>query len=231
MNKKSEDSVDDSTRANAGRVKYPDNSDDVESTRLREPEVAYGRRKQQGEYTLEDYYALPDDMRVELIDGVIYDMSAPTFAHQSIVVGLSSAFLDYIRRKNSKCRVVASPIDVQLDRDDRTMVQPDVLILCDKNKLRNGVVYGAPDLVVEVLSPSTKFKDRTVKLRKYREAGVREYWMIDLNREEVEVYLFQNPDLDTLPRVYRFDSIIPVGIYDGDCKVDFAEISRDLWDM
>ncbi|MCD8119230.1 MAG: Uma2 family endonuclease [Lachnospiraceae bacterium] len=228
---KSGPNIDDATCTKTHRVRYPDNPPDTEATRLREPEVAYGHRKQQGEYTLEYYYSLPDDMRVELIDGVIYDMSAPTFAHQSVAADLCVAFATYIRSKHGSCKAVPGPVDVQLDRDDRTMVQPDVVILCNKDKLRNGVIFGAPDLVVEVLSPSTGKKDRTVKLRKYREAGVREYWIIDMKRKEVEVYVFQNPELATLPKVYKFDSVIPVGIYGGDCKVDFSEISRDIWDM
>lgn len=202
--------------------------DDPESLRLREPQTAYGKKKRQGEFTLEDYYALPDDVRVELIDGVIYEMAAPVFNHQTIASRLTVAFIRYIDEKHGKCKAVAGPVDVQLDCDDRTMVQPDVLILCNMDQIKNGVVYGAPDLVVEVLSPATKKKDRTIKLRKYREAGVREYWMIDLKREEVEVYIFQDPEMATLPRVYGFGDVIPVGIYGGDCRVDFADVSRWL---
>ncbi|MCD8119096.1 MAG: Uma2 family endonuclease [Lachnospiraceae bacterium] len=212
----------------SGSVTYPDTFEDDWPVFLKEAEVAYGRKKKQGEFTIEDYYALPDDERVELIDGVIYNMSAPVASHQSIVAGLTTAFCNYVESKNGDCEVFPGPIDVQLDRDDRTMVQPDVLILCDRDKLKNGIIYGAPDFVVEVLSPSTSRKDRIIKLRKYREAGVREYWMVDIKRKEVEVYIFQNPELATLPRVYGFEDIIPVGIYGGDCVVDFSRISRRI---
>lgn len=204
----------------------PADFDEPNSSRLREPQVAYGRKKNPGEFTLQDYYALPEDVRTELIDGVIYDMAAPALYHQSIAAELTTVFRNYIHGKDGQCLALSGPVDVQLNCDDKTMVQPDVLIVCDPDKIRKHVVFGAPDFVVEILSPSTKEKDRTLKLRKYREAGVREYWIVDPDREEVEVYLFQDPELITLPRVYRFQDIIPVGIYGGDCRVDFARVSR-----
>lgn len=211
-----------------GRVVYPDEKEDPASYMLREPEVAYGWKKRQGEYTVEDYYALPDDERVELIDGVLYDMASPAVIHQWIAAKLANEFDRYIEDKGGDCVALAGPVDVQLDRDDRTMVVPDVLILCDRDKLKKQVIYGAPDLVVEVLSPSTKKKDRTIKLRKYCLAGVREYWMVDPREKKVEVYIFQAPDILTPPKVYGFEDSIPVGIYGGDCVVDFAKIYRRI---
>lgn len=112
--------------------------------------------KRQGEYTLEDYYALPEEQRVELIDGVIYDMSAPTSVHQLLGTEILLVLKDYIRKEHSLCVPVASPIDVQLDCDDKTMVQPDVIVVCDREKIQNRCIYGAPDFVVEVLSKSTR---------------------------------------------------------------------------
>ncbi|MCC8049438.1 MAG: Uma2 family endonuclease [Clostridiales bacterium] len=121
----------------------------------------YAASKRQGEYTLEDYLALPDDQRVELIDGVFYDMASPNYIHQAFGDSLQAVFNDYIRKNHGSCRAF-TPVDVQLDCDDRTVVQPDVLIICDYSKLQKGHVYGAPDLVVEVLSPSTSKKDECV---------------------------------------------------------------------
>ncbi|MCC8106096.1 MAG: Uma2 family endonuclease [Clostridiales bacterium] len=121
----------------------------------------YAASKRQGEYTLEDYLALPDDQRVELIDGVFYDMASPNYIHQAFGDSLQAVFNDYIRKNHGSCRAFTS-VDVQLDCDDRTVVQPDVLIICDYSKLQKGHVYGAPDLVVEVLSPSTSKKDECV---------------------------------------------------------------------
>jgi len=185
----------------------------------------YAHRKQQGEYTLEDYFALPEERRVELIDGVIYDMAAPTLIHQAIGDSLQTWFNNYIREKHGTCRAFTSLVDVQLDCDDRTMVQPDVLILCDLSKARWGRVYGAPDLVVEVLSPSTSKKDRSLKLSKYKRAGVREYWIVDPKRKTVLVYEFEKGDTATL---YGFDASVSVGIFDGKCRVDFAQIYEEI---
>ena len=114
-----------------------------------------------------------------------------------------------------------SPIDVQLDCDEQTMVQPDVLVLCDRSRLLNRCVYGAPDFAVEILSKSTRKKDLTKKLEKYSSAGVREYWIVDPDKEKVVVYDLEHEEL---PIVYGFDAEVPVRIFDGACKVDFAEI-------
>lgn len=177
--------------------------------------------KKQGEYTLEDYYALPDERRVELIDGVIYDMSAPTTIHQLIGLEIWGQLQKFIRKKKGTCIPFAAPVDVQLDCDDRTMVQPDVLVVCDRDKIIKRCVYGAPDFVVEVLSPSTKRKDGIIKLSKYISAGVREYWVVDPDKKQVVVYDFQKEDY---PVIYGFGGEIPVGIFDGECQIDFAEI-------
>ena len=105
-----------------------------------------------------------------------------------------------------------APLDVQLDRDDRTMVQPDVLVVCDRSKVVRRCVYGAPDFVVEILSPSTWEKDMYVKLGKYESAGVREYWIVDPKKKRVLVYDFEHTDF---PALYTFTDQIPVGIFDG----------------
>lgn len=191
-----------------------------------EPQAAYMANeepplKNQGEYTLEDYYALPDERRVELIDGVIYDMSSPTHIHQLVGGQIFKVFMNYIDKKKGKCIPAYAPLDVQLDCDDKTMVQPDVLIVCDRDKFERGVVYGAPDLIVEIVSKSTKKKDMTVKLSKYSAAGVREYWVVDPDRRKVIVYDFEN-DMDVA--VYGFENKVPVRIFGGECEVDFREI-------
>ena len=137
--------------------------------------------------TLDDYYAAPDDIRVEIIDGVIYYMATPVLTHQSVIAGLFKEFIkcdDKMRKKG--CKLFISPTGVRLNRDSRTFVVPDLLILC--RKLENlKRIEGAPDFVVEVLSPSTRSRDMTIKLRKYMEAGVREYWIIDYNKNRITV--------------------------------------------
>lgn len=109
---------------------------------IREKENSY-LAKMQGEFTLEDYYAIPDDKRVEMIDGVIYNMAAPSYEHQKFVIEIAYSFKEYIKQNKGHCEVLISPIDVQLDCDDRTMVQPDILIICDKNKINKRCILGA----------------------------------------------------------------------------------------
>lgn len=183
-----------------------------------------GEYDRQGQYTLDDYYALPDDKRVELIDGVIYDMTSPTFRHQTIVLDIAAQIMPCVE-KHKNCRVVISPIDVQLDCDNRTMVQPDVVVLCDPSKNIDRCIYGAPDLVMEVLSPSTRKKDMVLKLHKYEQAGCKEYWIIDPKNERVTVYIF---DDDDIVHLYTFDDTVPVGISNGECEVDFRTIKDRL---
>ena len=173
-------------------------------------------------FTIENYFKLPEEERVELIDGVFYDLAAPTNKHQIIRDEVFVRFRDYIRRKTGKCITVTSPIDVQLDCDDKTMVQPDVVVVCDRDKFQKGRIYGAPDLIVEVLSKSTKKKDIMLKGPKYQNAGVREYWMVDPVKKRVHVYRYEVEEL--LPTMYTFEDKIPVGIWNEECQVDFAEI-------
>ena len=172
-------------------------------------------------YTLDDYYALPDDQRVELIDGVFYDMSAPSTYHQIIGAEFLVRLKNFIKEKGGNCIALLSPVDVQLDCDDKTMVQPDVLVLCDRSKLIKRCIYGAPDFIIEVLSESTKRKDIITKSAKYVEAGVREYWMVDIEKERVTVHYFEKDEIFT---IYGRDDEIPVGIFEGELKIPMAEV-------
>ena len=175
-----------------------------------------------GEYTLEDYLALPDDQRVELIDGVFYDMAAPFVVHQFIATQIGHQLMGYVDKKKGPCMPVLSPVDVQLDKDDKTVVQPDVLILCKPEMLiRNGRVFGAPDFIIEILSKSTRRKDLTLKLHKYANAGVREYWIIDPDSLLIVVYDLEK---DACPVLYNFSSQVPVKIWDEEFSVDFQQV-------
>ena len=184
---------------------------------------AHGRHKghKAGGYTLDDYYALPDDYRCELIDGVIYDMAAPSFIHQMIAGEIYLSFSSMIKKHGGKCVTLIAPCDVQLDMDEDTMLQPDVMIVCDRDKLKGRVVYGAPDLTVEVLSDSTRSKDIIKKTAKYFDAGVKEYWIVDPKDEKITVYIFGD-ELEV--RTYDRDAIVPAGIFGSGCGVDFGEI-------
>ena len=184
--------------------------------------------KKQGEYTIEDRNALPEDHPYELIDGVIYNMASPALRHQSISGAIYRQLWNYVDSQGGDCIPFIAPTDVRLDRDERTMVVPDVFVICqpDDDRMDNDkYINGAPDLIIEVLSPSTRRKDMFTKLHKYEAAGVREYWIVDPNKEKVIVYIFgEESDVS----LYGFDSEVPVGIYQGKCRIDFQRVVRDL---
>lgn len=206
---------------------------ETEESRLREVAFSYGaakeidlpRGKKQGEFTVEDYFAMPEDWKGELIDGVIYDMTTPTMRHQELLGQIYFKFLEYQKKSDRDCRVYL-PLDVQLDKDDRTMVEPDMLVVCHQ-EYKNHAIWGAPDFVMEILSPSTSSRDCILKLKKYRDAGVKEYWIVDGDCQNVLVYDFTDPQ-DQAPRSYTFDDQIPVRISGGKLVIDFAEIKAEL---
>lgn len=195
-----------------------------DADRVSEGSVPYFGKKQ-GEFTLDDYYAMPEDTRVELIDGVLYEMLAPTTIHQDFGFQIAHRLQEHIKKNMGKCWVAVAPVDVQLDCDNRTMVEPDVIVVCNRDKIIRRCVYGAPDFIVEVLSPSTKKKDLTIKLKKYTEAGVKEYWLVDPDAKRVMVYRFEE---DVVLNIYGFDSKVPVGIFDDKCEIDFAELYEQI---
>lgn len=183
--------------------------------------------KKQGEYTLEDYYTLPDERRVELIDGVIYDMSAPGFIHQHILGEFYMAVSNYINANGGSCLPMMSPVDVRLDCDDRTMVQPDVLILCDKSKICKWGIMGAPDFCLEIVSASTSRKDYIKKLQKYTDAGVKEYWIIDPLRRMLISYNWKD---DYLPHMYPLQGKVGLALYEEELQIDLDRIASLIQD-
>ena len=200
---------------------YSTNGSEFAST-LREEVAGIPVEKRQWEYTLDDYYRLPDDRRVELIDGSFYEMLAPSLIHQDIVAHMHMCFYRYIHEKKRPCKVLEAPTDVQICCDDRNMVEPDLLVVCNRNKLRRFGIYGAPDFVLEVLSAATRKKDMSVKLAKYMEAGVREYWIIDPDRRTLIIHRFE--DEDYLPIVHELCGSMPVAISQGELVIDLDEI-------
>jgi len=180
--------------------------------------------RRSGEFTVSDYYVISEKYRIELIDGDIYDMAAPEFIHQHIAGLIYYQMMSYRLKNNEDCVPCLAPVDVQLDCDDKTMIQPDLIVLCDKKKNLNNKIYGAPDLVLEVMSPSTRYKDRIKKRDKYREAGCREYWIVDPLNMRVTVMDFDG----NLDGVYTFDQKVPVRISGGKCEIDFTIIKRDI---
>jgi len=165
---------------------------------------------QEKTYTIEDIYALPDGQRAELIDGRMYMMAPSNTKHQILVSKLTQKIANYIDAKAGNCKVLPAPFAVFLNKDSRNYVEPDISVICDKNKLDERGCNGAPDWVIEIISPSTEWVDCGIKLFKYRSAGVREYWVINPRISTVSVY-----DLEHNEKTgqYSFDDDIPVCIY------------------
>lgn len=162
-------------------------------------------------YTIDDIYALPDGKRAELIDGKIYYMAPPSWTHQRISSKLHQLIANYIDSKNGKCEVLAAPFAVFLNEDNINYVEPDISVICDESKLDEKGCHGAPDWIIEIVSQSSKSRDYMAKLFKYRATGVREYWIVDPEKQMVMVYGFEKDIVEQ----YKFGEHVPVSIYDG----------------
>ena len=174
--------------------------------------------------TLEQYESLPEDTRVEVFDGIIYDMASPSEVHQTISTELTTILNTYIKSKKGPCKVFHAPFDVKLSDTPLTIVQPDLMIVCDRDKLDGKRCNGAPDFIIEIISPSNPADDYIRKLYYYKNAGVREYWIVDPRRKTVTVNYFVK---NMLSLQYSFDSTIKVNIYD-DLLVNFSDITELL---
>lgn len=167
-----------------------------------------------------------EDERWELIDGVAYDMSpSPTRQHQWILTKLTGSFTRYFEDK--PCEPYVAPLDVRLpDSDDGieehiyTVVQPDLFVVCDTNKLDDRGCLGAPDFVVEILSPSTALKDMREKRHLYERHGVKEYWVIHPEEKIIEVFTPGENNLFTISSVYGEEETITPSLFpDFEIKV------------
>ena len=164
------------------------------------------------QYTSEDYWNLPEGTRAELIDGKLYDMAPPSRIHQRLVSKLTSVIDQYISNHHGNCQVYPAPFAVNLDADDKDWVEPDISVICDPNKLTDRGCSGAPDLIFEIVSPSSRKLDYGIKNGIYSQSGVREYWIVDPAKERVTVYHYED---DAAPVIYSFTQDIPVGVYPG----------------
>lgn len=171
--------------------------------------------------TLKQYEALPENRRVEVFDGIAYDMASPSQEHQTISMELSTILNTYLKSKNGPCRVFHAPFDVKLNDTPLIIVQPDLMIVCNKDKLDGKRCNGAPDFVIEIVSPGNPADDYIRKLYHYKNYGVREYWIVDPRRKTVIVNYFEGNILNIQ---YSFDSTIKVNIYE-DLFINFANIA------
>lgn len=179
--------------------------------------------KKDERYTYADYVTWDDDERWELIDGVPYAMSpAPTQKHQEVGGEIYRQLANFLKGK--PCKVFLAPFDVRLNADetDDTVCQPDILVVCDSTKLDGKCCKGAPDLVIEVLSPSTARKDRLIKYTRYQKAGVQEYWMVDVDTKTVDVAILEN-GIYVRTKFYSDEDILNVKVLDG-CAVNLSEV-------
>ena len=161
-------------------------------------------------YTTDDIYALPEGERAELIDGQIYYLATPSRTHQRLLFSLSRKIADYIDAHQGTCEVDIAPFAVFLNNDDVNYVEPDISVICDPSKLDEKGCHGAPDWIIEIVSPTSRQMDYYKKLFKYRTAGAREYWIVDPVKELVMVYRFEKETMEQ----YTFGEDIPVGIYE-----------------
>lgn len=172
-------------------------------------------------YTVDDIYALPDGERAELIDGNIYYMAPPSTKHQRIIGKLFNLISNYISAKGGLCEPFIAPFAVFLNDNDKTYVEPDISVICDRNKLTEKGCNGAPDWIIEVVSPGSKRMDYSVKLFKYRSSGVREYWIVDMNKNRVTAWNFETDFMEE----YALSEKAKVNIFD-DLEIDFSIIDN-----
>jgi Uma2 family endonuclease len=174
-------------------------------------------------YTYADYLQWNDGERYELIDGEAYMMAPPSRFHQKISGALFGAIWDFLKGK--PCEVYAAPFSVRLnpaeDQSDDTVVEPDIVVVCDLSKLDDRGCNGAPDMVVEILSPSTSRYDRIIKFQKYRKAGVREYWIADPEERSLIVYVLKNGEYAA--STYEDTDTVELAALPG-CAIDLAGV-------
>ncbi len=175
-------------------------------------------------YNGEDIEKLSEDVSAELIRGVLYMLSAPNRMHQLLVAELVFRIKSHIREKNGKCHVYPAPFDVRLFADDSTIVQPDILVVCNKEILTERGCNGAPDWVIEIVSAGNSRHDYTTKLVQYQKAGVREYWIVDPFEHRITVMNFENSGLT---EEYSYSEDVPSGVLEG-FRVRFQELEEQF---
>lgn len=174
--------------------------------------------------SIDQYEKLPEEKRIEVFDGFVYNMASPSQAHQTISVEIVTYLNVYMKERKGKCKVFAAPFDVKLSDYPLTVVQPDIMVVCDLNKLDKKRCNGAPDLIIEIVSPSSVSDDYIRKLYYYKKYGVREYWIVDPQRRIVTVNYFEE---NVLSVQYNFCSTIKVNIYE-DLFIRFSDITENI---
>jgi len=162
-------------------------------------------------YTIDDIYALPEGVRAELIDGDMYDMASPSREHQKILMLISKTIANHIDSKGSSCEVYPAPFAVHLFNDDYNYVEPDVSVICDKDKLSDRGCEGAPNVIFEIVSESSRKMDNIIKFNKYKDAGVDEYFIVDPRVKTIKAHNFKDDDYNE----YLFTEDVPITMMEG----------------
>ena len=171
-------------------------------------------------YTIKDIYNLPDGHRAELIYGQIYNMAPPNRIHQKLIHQLDKQLGNYVDSKHGTCEVYPAPFAVFLTADDKTYIEPDLSVICDKSKLTEKGCNGAPDFIIEIVSPSSRKMDYSTKMTLYSETGVREYWIIDPAKARTTIYYYEE---DAAPIIIPFSQNITSGIF-NDFNINIANL-------
>lgn len=171
-------------------------------------------------YTIEDIYNLPEGTRAELIDGKIYYMAPPSRTHQKISAKLHTDIYQYIQSHKGNCEVYAAPFAVFLNKNDTNYLEPDISVICDTSKLDETGCHGAPDWIIEIVSPTSRPMDYHRKLLRYSAAGVREYWIVDPLKNRITVYDFDQEETTE----YTFSDSVNAGIC-KDLSIDFSQLN------
>ena len=188
--------------------------DEEKDLTVNDAQVDYNRQ-----YTVEDYHSWDESFRAELYEGTLVVMEAPSRKHQGILTEITGQLWQFLKGK--PCKVYPAPFSVRLSENEETIFEPDIVVVCDESKLTERGCIGAPDLVIEILSPSTARMDRILKLRKYREAGVREYWIVDPELDYLHVGVLK--DGEFVFAEYDKDEIAPISVLEG-CEINLADV-------
>jgi len=182
--------------------------------------------KPEQKYSYADYLTWNENERWELLDGVPYMQAAPSRIHQEISMELSTQFHTYLKGKT--CRVFAAPFCVRLDvqtndNDVKNVVEPDITIVCDRSKLDERGCKGSPNMIIEILSPTSGKNDKLIKFNKYEKAGVKEYWVVEPDQKLISVFILQANGSYGRPEIYSDEDKIKVSIF-PDLEIDLKPV-------
>ncbi len=187
--------------------------------------LAYNIKK----YTYQDLLEIDDGKRYEVIDGVLYEMSSPSVNHQDIVGELYVQLHNYLKGK--KCKVFISPLDVCLSgvkepKKEYNIVEPDIIVVCDENKITDKCIIGAPDIAIEVVSKYSRKHDTFIKFNLYQKYGVKEYCTIDAEAETISQYILNEKNMYTLQKIYEITEDVKVAVLKN-CTISLKQLLKE----